>query len=108
MPESVITEGFVEREPSLGLENPVASAREAAASLRRLTGDAVLTDAMAAGLETFADISSRLVKRILDLRELLDFYELNLLEAPQEEDPLALLAGCGNSDQAAEQTPVEI
>jgi hypothetical protein len=86
MPEPVITEGQAEHEPALRLKNPVSSVCERRAPLQFPATDLVRGDTIASNLDAFADVSRILVKRILDMQEAIDFYELNLFEALKQEN----------------------
>ena len=85
MPESIADN--VEREvadPVEGLE-PLAANRGGAG-------------AIVTGLQAFATLSYILAKRLADLQETIDFYELNWSEPPRQKEPAALHASVGASD----------
>jgi hypothetical protein len=85
MPESIADN--IEREvadPFEGLE-PLAENRAGAV-------------AIVTGLQAFATLSYILAKRLADLQETIDFYDLNWSEPPRQKEAAALHATIGASD----------
>jgi hypothetical protein len=71
---------------------------EGGALLEHLAEDPTGAAAVVAELQTFAALSYILEKRIVDLQEMVNFYELNWFEPPRQKNPGALLASFGGPD----------
>jgi len=106
MSEPVIIENYASCATGLCTTGNLVTGGGAAALRQRIAEPPVRTGATVRESETFADISRILVKRILDLQEALDFYQLNFQQR-QPDNPLGFAAPCSDSVCPAQQAHLE-